>query len=368
MRVAIVHDYLVQRGGAERVVEVFHEMFPDAPIFTSVFNPDTTWPSFRAMDVRPSFIQRITRSNTISRALLPLYPIAFASFDLRGYDLILSSTTAFAKGVRVPEGVPHVSFCHAVTRFLWDAHAYFDRQRASLPVRLGVGALGLALRPWDYSVAQQVTRFVAASANTAQRIRRYYGREAEVCHSPIDIRRFAPSARHQEYFFVASRLNAYKRIDLAVQACTQLALPLLVAGEGPDGPRLAALAGPTVRFLGRVSDEELRRHYARCRAFILPGEEDFGLTPLEAMASGRPVIAYARGGALETVVDGVTGTFFHEARVDALARVLESFDARAFDRSTLRIHAAAFDKERFKGRMSAILEHVTNAMRTQADG
>jgi len=358
LKVAIVHDYLVQRGGAERVVEVMHEMYPDAPIYTSVYNADTTWPSFREMDVRPSFIQRITTSNRISRALLPLYPVAFARFDLRGYDVVLSSTTAFAKGVRPPPGVPHVCYCNAVTRFLWGAEAYFAQQQASLPVRLGVGTLGTVLRPWDYAAAQRVTQFVAGSANTAARIKRYYHREAVVCHSPIDASRFAPSDHVADYYLVVSRLNAYKRIDLAVQACTRLDLPLLVAGEGPDRARLEAMAGPTVRFLGRVSDDELRHHYATCRAFILPGEGDFGLTPLEAMASGRPVIAYAAGGALETVVEGVTGAFFHAQTVDVLMETLRTFDADRYDPATLRAHAMGFDKEAFKRKLGSVVEGV----------
>lgn len=355
MKVAIVHDYLVQRGGAERVVEVLHEMYPEAPIYTSVYNPATTWPSFRTMDVRTSFIQRITRSNAISRALLPLYPAAFASLDLRGYDLVLSSTTAFAKGVRVPLKAVHVCYCHAVTRFLWDADAYFARQSTGIPVRLGVGALAAALRPLDYRAAQGVTHFVANSANTAQRIERHYHRTASVCHAPIDATRFTPSDQTEDYFFIAARLNAYKRIDLAVQACSSLGLPLLVAGDGPDRRRLEALAGPTVRFLGRISDEELRRHYAVCRAFIMPGEEDFGLTPLEAMASGRPVIAYAAGGALETVVEDVTGTLFHEQTAGALADTLSRFDARRYTPTFVRTHAMTFDKERFKARLATIV-------------
>ncbi len=363
LKVAIVHDYLVQRGGAERVVEVMHEMYPDAPIYTSVYNPGATWPSFRQMDVRPSFIQRITTSNRISRALLPLYPVAFARFDLRGYDVVLSSTTAFAKGVRPPPGIPHVCFCHAVTRFLWDADAYFAQQNTGLPVRLGVGALGTALRSWDYATARRVTQFVANSANTARRIERYYRREAVVCHSPIDAARFAISPRVEDYYFIVSRLNAYKRIDLAVQACTRLGLPLLVAGEGSDRARLEALAGPTVRFLGQVSNDELRQHYAACRAFILPGEEDFGLTPLEAMASGRPVIAYAAGGALETVVEGVTGMFFREQTVDALTQRLREFEAERYDPLKLRAYAMGFDKERFKGRLGAIVASVAAGRR-----
>ena len=355
MKVAIVHDYLVQRGGAERVVEVFHEMFPAAPIYTSVYNPETTWPSFRQMDVRPSFMQKITRSNTMSRALLPLYPVAFATFDLRGYDLVLSSTTAFAKGVRMPSGAPHVCYCNAVTRFLWDADAYFAQQGASLPTRLAVGALAAPLRRWDYRAAQRVTLFVANSANIAARIHTHYHRDSVVCHCPIDASRFAPAASVEDYYFVIARLNAYKRVDLAVQACTRLGLPLVVAGDGPDRRRLESLAGPTVRFLGRISDEELRHHYAACRALIVPGIEDFGLTPLEAMASGRPVIAYAAGGALETVIEGVTGTFFHSPTPDALGDTLALFDPTHYSSAVVRDHATAYDKEPFKQKMAEII-------------
>lgn len=368
MKVAIIHDYLVQRGGAERVVEVFHEMYPDAPIYTSVYNPDTTWPSFRDMDVRPSFMQRITRSNKISRALLPLYPAAFASFDLRVYDLILSSTTAFAKGVRVPLGVPHVCYCNAVTRFLWDADTYFDRQGTHRVVRSGVGLLGALLRPWDYAAAQRVTQFVAGSTNTARRIERFYHRDAIVCHSPIDAARFTLSSHIEDYFFATARLNTYKRIDLAVQACTQLGLQLLVAGEGPDRRRLEGLAGPTVRFLGRISDDELRHHYATCRAFIMPGEEDFGLTPLEAMASGRPVIAYASGGALETIVDGVTGAFFEQQTVASLVETLANFDSSAYNPQIARKHAMAFDKEIFKQRMLTVIHGIAHRQGCEREG
>jgi glycosyltransferase involved in cell wall biosynthesis len=223
-----------------------------------------------------------------------------------------------------------------------------------------VGALAGVLRRWDYAAAQRVTQFVAGSANTARRIQQYYHRESIVCHSPIDAARFTPSTHVEEYFFIAARLNAYKRIDLAVRACTQLGLPLYIAGDGPDRRRLECLAGPTIRFLGRISDDELRHHYAACRAFIVPGEEDFGLTPLEAMASGRPAIAYAAGGALETVVEGVTGTFFHAPTVEALSDTLTRFDAARYNPGVLRAHAMSFDKVRFKEYLGALVSQVAH--------
>jgi glycosyltransferase involved in cell wall biosynthesis len=350
LRVALVHDYLNQAGGAEKVVEVFAEMFPGAPIYTSVFDPEAMPAVWRSLDVRTSFMQRISPRLKVAKALFPLYPTAFESFDLSGYDLVLSSTTTFAKGVITRPETCHVCYCNNPTRFLWMYHEYLRYEALPAPARVVLPWVVTPLRVWDYATAQRVDFFVAGSCNAARRIAKYYRRESDVVQAPIDAAAFTPSTDVGDYFLVVSRLQPYKRIDLAVEACTRLGLPLHVAGDGPDAARLRSLAGPTVRFLGRISDFERREQMARCRALVFPGEEDFGLTPLEAPASGRPVIAFGAGGALETVKEGETGVFFREPTVDSLADALRAFDDR-FDPAVLCAHAAQFDRSVFKRRL-----------------
>lgn len=354
LRVALIHDYLNQPGGAEKVVEVFAEMFPGAPIYTSVYDRDRMPDVWRGLDIRTSFMQRLTPRVELAKALVPLYPAAFELFDLRRYDLVLSSTTAFAKAVITRPETCHVCYCNNPTRFLWMYHDYFEHERLPGPFRGVLPWLVTPLRTWDYVAAQRVDYFVAGSRNAARRIAKYYRRESDVVQSPIDASFFRPAGDAQDYFLVAARLQAYKRIDLAVEACTRLSLPLHVIGEGPDRGRLQSLAGPTVSFLGRLSDAELRDQMAHCRALIFPGEEDYGLAPLEAQASGRPVIAYGAGGALETVREGETGAFFREPTVSALADALRSF-RDTYDPNVLRAHAMTFDKSIFKERMYELL-------------
>ena len=351
---AIVHDYLNQPGGAEKVVEIFAEMFPGAPIYTSVYDRERMPDVWRELDVRTSFMQRLSPRLTIAKALLPLYPVAFELFDLRRYDLVLSSTTAFAKGVITRPETCHVCYCNNPTRFLWMYHDYVAYERFPALVQAVVPWLVGPLRVWDYVAAQRADYFVAGSRNAARRIAKYYRRESDVVPSPIDASFFRPDGPVGDYFLVAARLQSYKRIDLAVEACTQLGLPLHVVGDGPDRARREELAGPSVRFLGRVSDEEVRRQIVACRALIFPGEEDFGLTPLEAQACGRPVIAYAAGGALETIKEGETGLFFDEPTLGSLLEVLKNFKD-TFDPQVLRQHAMGFDKEVFKGRLYDVL-------------
>jgi glycosyltransferase involved in cell wall biosynthesis len=350
-------------GGAERVVEVFAEMFPNAPLFTSVYERDRMPDVWRHVDVRTSFLQRISPRLAIAKALLPLYPTAFELFDLRGYDLVLSSTTAFAKGVITRPETCHVCYCNTPTRVFWQYHDYFEPERLRGVYRLASPLFPLLMTPlrvWDYAAAQRVDFFVAGSRNAARRIAKYYRRESEVVPPPIDASYFCPSGPVGDHFLVVARLLAYKRIDLAVQACTRLGLPLHIVGDGPDRRRLQALAGPTVRFLGRVSDEEVRRQMCSCRAFIFPGEEDFGLTPLEAQACGRPVIAYAAGGALETVKEGDTGMFFREPTVESLSAALRAFEDQ-YDPARVRAHALAFDKAVFEKRMYEVLARCYQA-------
>jgi len=353
-RVALVHDYLNQAGGAEKVVEIFAEMFPRAPIYTSVYDRAKMPDVWRTLDVRTSFMQRITPRVSLAKALVPLYPTAFELFDLSSYDLVLSSTTAFAKGVITRPETCHVCYCNNPTRLFWMYHDYLRYERLPPGARSVLPWLTTPLRVWDYAAAQRVDYFVAGSFNAARRIAKYYRRGSDVVQPAIDTSQFHPSAVVEDFFLVVSRLQPYKRIDLAVEACTRLGLPLCIVGSGPDHARLQKLAGPTVRFLGRVSDAEVQLLLARCRALLFPGEEDFGLTPLEAQASGRPVVAYGSGGVLETVIEGQTGQFFREPTVDSLVEALVSFDD-TYDPQVLRRQAERFDKQVFKERMYAVL-------------
>jgi glycosyltransferase involved in cell wall biosynthesis len=352
--VALVHDYLNQQGGAEAVVEVFTTMFPGAPLYTSVYDADRMPSSWRGVDVRTSFLQRLSPRLSFARLFTPLYPSAFESFDLSEFDLVLSSTTTFAKGVVTGPATCHVCYCNTPTRFLWRYHDYLAHENLPTFARRLLPLLTTPLRVWDYAASQRVDFFVAGSRNAAQRIAKYYRRESQVVHSPIDSDFFHSTREAGDYFLVVARLQPYKRIDVAVQACTLLGLPLRVVGSGSDLTRLRAMAGPTVRFLGRVSSEEVRDQMSGCLALIFPGEEDFGLTPLEAMACGRPVIAYAAGGALETVKAGSTGLFFYEQTVESLCSLLSGFRDN-FDRRVLREHAVAFDRSAFKEKMYATL-------------
>jgi glycosyltransferase involved in cell wall biosynthesis len=354
LRVAIVHDYLNQAGGAEKVVETFCDMFPNAPIYTSVYDRERMPAFWRGRDVRTSFMQRLSSRLNIAKALVPLYPTAFEMFDFRGYDLVLSSTTAFAKGIVTRPETCHICYCNNPTRFLWMYHEYFEYERFPNFMRGIFPWLATLMRSWDFNAAQRVDYFVAGSYNAARRIAKYYRRNSDVVQPPIDARFFRPTAQPADYFLVVSRLQPYKRIDLAIEACNRLNLPLRIVGKGPDRTRLERLAGSTVQFLGSVGDEDVRDLMSACRALLFPGEEDFGLTPLEVQACGRPVIAYRAGGSLETVVEGVTGSFFAKQTVESLCQVLEGF-SDSYDSAAIRTHAKRFDRLEFKRRLFDVL-------------
>ena len=359
MNLALIHDYLAQAGGAERVVSAMHEIYPEAPLYTSVYDPSSTLPCFAEMDVRTSFLQRWpVASKRWHKLALPFYPAAFERMDLTGYDVVLSSTSGFAKGVLTGPETCHVCYCHTPARFAWRQREYLNQSRDGRLLAPFLGGLLRRLRAWDLASAGRVDYFVANSHNVAQRIRAHYGREAAVIYPPIETSKYAPVSGDQvgDYFLVVSRLVGYKRIDLAIEACNRLRLPLRVIGTGPELPALRRLAGPTVQFLGRRPDAEVAEAYARCRALIFPGEEDFGLTPLEAMASGRPVVAYGAGGALETVVAGETGLFFPEQTPDSLAAALTQAQTIPFSPDALRAHALRFDKSLFLDRLRQFVD------------
>ena len=350
MKVALVHDYLNQYGGAERVLEELHSLFPTAPVYTSMYWPEKMSPAIRTMDVRTSFMQSLPLVTRKHQSYLLLYPLAFQGFDLSGYDVVISNSSAFCKGVATGPRTLHICYCLTPMRWVWNYHRYVERERLGKLVRLALPAAIRRLRAWDVSTARNVDRFIAISRAVAARIRHYYQREATVIHPPVNCSAFAPQpGREGDYYLVVARLIPYKRIDLAVDAFTRLGLPLkIVSSGGRDEPVLRARAGPNVEFLGRVSDVELRDLLACCRAFVFPGEEDFGIAPLEANASGRPVIAFASGGALDTVVDGETGMLFHAQTVEALMAAVQRVERSSWDPCAIRAHAEKFDTSVFR--------------------
>lgn len=365
MRIALVHDYLNQYGGAERVLEVLHELYPSAPVYTSLFDPAVMPPRFRSWDIRTSFIGRIPLARRFHRSLLLLYPLAFESFDLSGYDVVLSNSSAWAKGVITPPHTLHICYCLSPMRWAWSYDLYVREERISRPARVLLPPGVHYLRLWDVVSARRVDRFVGISRVVVQRIAKYYRRPADLIFPPVDVTGTPFQEEPGEEFLVVSRLVPYKRVDLAVAACTRLNAPLRVIGDGRDRQRLMALAGPTIRFDGRLSDEAVHAALGRCRAFLFPGEEDFGIAPVEAMAAGRPVIAYAAGGALDTVVEGLSGRFFAPQTVDALTDALAAFNPQAFQPRAIREHAMQFDTGAFRERIRQYVEQAYREHRAQ---
>jgi len=353
LKVALVHDYLNQYGGAERVLEELHELFPSAPVFTSMYWPEKMSATIRGLDVRTSFMQRLPLVTRNHQPFLLLYPLAFESFDLNEFDVVISNSSAFCKGVITAPGTLHICYCLTPMRWVWNYHAYVERERLGTLARLVLPAAISQLRSWDVATAQNVDRFLAISRTVAARINKYYRRDSAVIYPPVNCDAFAQSTtRVDDYYLIVSRLIPYKRIDLAVDAFTRLGLPLKIVGSGGrDLPALRARAGRNVEFVGRVSDAELKQLYARCRGLVFPGEEDFGIAPLEANASGRPVIAYAGGGALDTVVDGETGVLFPQQQVDSLIEAIRRAENIGWDADQLRRHARKFDREVFREQM-----------------
>ncbi len=356
LKVALVHDYLNQEGGAERVVEALCRAYSASPLYTSLYHADAMGPFWRDVDIRTSFMQSLHPSLRVAKALLPLYPFAFESFDFTGYDVALSSCSTFAKGILTGPETCHICYCHSPARYAWMYRDYVAGMRLGRAGRVLLPAMISPLRVWDFAAAQRVDHFIANSRNTAARIAKYYRRESTVMHPPIDIDAFEPAATTEPYFLVLARLLPYKRIDVAIEAFNRLRRPLLVVGDGPDAGRLRRLAGPTVRFAGRVDDAEARHYLRSCQALIWPGEEDLGIAPLEALASGRPVVAYQAGGAVETLVEGVTGRFFNRQTPYALMDVLRSFDPDGYDLAVLRGHVAEFDVRIFQRRLQHFIE------------
>jgi glycosyltransferase involved in cell wall biosynthesis len=370
MRLALVHDDLVQAGGAERVAARFHEMWPDAPLYTSIYDPKHTLPEFAGADVRTSYLQRTPfSSRRLHKLALPLFPAAIESLDLSSYNVVLSSSSRFAKGVLTPPKTCHICYCHTPARFAWRPEDYFGRGRAARFVWPLMRIMLNRLRNWDMKSADRVDYYIANSHNVAERIKRFYGREATVIYPPIETAKFRPlgDGKPGEAFLVVSRLVGYKRIDLAIEACNRLNLPLRIVGTGPALPALERMAGPTIQLLGRLTDTQIADEYARCRAFIFPGEEDFGIAPLEAMASGRPVVAFGAGGALETVISGETGFFFEQPTAESLMAALNAVQQAEFDPDALRAHALRFDSQVFQDQIRSFVQSACEEYARRAE-
>jgi glycosyltransferase involved in cell wall biosynthesis len=358
MKIAVVHDYFTQLGGAEKVAEELMRMLPGAALHSTVALPDCMPPGLAGVPVETSWMQKLPGMRRYYRFYFLLYPLALPSLDLSPYDLVVSSSSGYAKGVHTHPDAIHVCYCHTPMRWAWSFESYSAREKMGAAQRLLLPLLVRGLRQWDEGASRQPDHFIANSQTVAARIRRVYGRFAEVIHPPIDLGRFRSSSEQDDYYIVLARLVSYKRIDLAVQACSALGRRLLVIGDGPDRPRLMANAGPTVSFLGRLSDSEVEHHAARCRALIFPGEEDFGMAPLEIAAAGRPTIAYRAGGAVETIVDGVTGIFFDRENPEDLAAAIVRFERIDWSPATLRHHAMRFGSDVFQARFRSFLDKV----------
>lgn len=359
MRVALVHDYLVQYGGAERVLECLAEVFPLAPVYTLVYDDKLFKNAFGKRKIYTSFLQSLPFSKSHHRSFPILMPMAIESFDLSAYDLVISDSNSYAKGIITNTQTLHICYCHTPMRYAWDdCHSYAQAFPFSFITRKLVPVAMNYIRLWDKISAERVDRFIANSAFVSRRVSKYYRKEAAIIHPPVDVSFYEKSfgAKKGDYFLVVGRLIQYKRLDLAIEAFNVLGLPLKIIGDGPEAGRLKKKAKKNIQFLGRLSDEETRNYYAGAKAFIFPQEEDFGIVLLESMASGTPVIAYRGGGALEVVKEGINGTFFDEQSAESVINAVKRFQSLAFDKNAIIDSVRDFDKKFFKKRIKEFVE------------
>jgi glycosyltransferase involved in cell wall biosynthesis len=356
-KVALIHDWLVTYRGGEKVLEAIAELFPEAPIFTLFHTPNRSGATLAKHPTHASFLNAVPGAHKIYRHLLPLMPMAIESFDLKGFDLVISSSHCVAKGVIVDPSALHICYCHTPMRYAWDkAGEYFAGWKKAL-----VFPFLHYLRQWDVTSSARVDYFLANSRWIGERIEKYYRRPSSVVYPFVDAGNFSLAAQTAgDYYLIVAGFAPYKRIDLAIEACERLGRKLIIVGEGQDERRLKSLAGSHTTFLGRVDGSKLNDLYAGAKVFLFPGEEDFGIAPLEAMACGRPVIAYGRGGVVETVIDGKTGTFFAEPNVESLAEAIERFERTpgAFDPVACRKRALEFDRARFQSSFRSSVERL----------
>ena len=376
MKIAIVHDWLTGMRGGEKVLEVFCELWPDADLYTLLYLPGKLSPSIERHKISTSFIQKLPAAATWYRNYLPLFPLAIEQFDLRDYDLVISTSHCVAKGVKTSGSACHISYIHTPMRYVWELFDdYFGPGKIHPAKRAFARLIRPFLQRWDVKSAAGVDAFIANSEHVKKRIARHYHRDATVIHPPVETDAFSISESIGDYYLIVSAFAPYKRIDLAIEAFAKLGRPLKVVGSGQEQKKLTGAGSRNIEFLGWRTTEQIQDLYAGCRAFIFPGEEDFGITPLEAQASGRPVIAYAKGGALETVVgaypDGerskglCTGVFFREQTVDALCEAVEFFESEnpVSEPAALREHALCFDRENFAVKIRRFVEESLESCR-----
>lgn len=366
MRLALAHEYFSVRGGAERVVEVLHAMWPSAPVYT-FFHDVRRYGALPGWDVRTSCLQQFPIGGGVHRALLPLYPNAAAHLRVADdADVVVTSTSAFIKGIALPERAVHVAYCHSPTRYLWDQADQYLADEVPPPLRPVVRELFVRLREADRDAAARVDRWIANSAVVRERIERYYGAESEVVHPPIDVGRYAPAERGDFWLFAPGRLVAYKRGDVAVDVFDRIGMRLIVTGDGRERGALERRAKENVTFAGRVDDETLRQLLASARGLIFPGEDDFGIVCAEALASGTPVVALRAGGVVEIVRDGIDGLLVDGADVDAFEAAVLRIERHGVDREEIRRGASRFDRPRFEERVRAIVDEAFERGRAAA--
>lgn len=358
VKVALVHDWLTNMGGAERVVINFKEIYKDSPIYTTLYNPEKLDDELKNTDVRTSFLQNEKNLKKGHQSLLPFMPMAFESFDLNEYDVVLSSSSSCAKGVVTNPNSMHVCYCHTPMRYSWEFYYEYANNWDMKKIKKNMLKYFINyIRVWDNVSSNRVDYFIANSQNVARRIWKHYRRESVVIHPPVRCKLFNISDIDEDYFLILSRLVPYKKVDLAVKAFNELGLPLVVIGDGVERQKLESMAKDNIKFLGRQPDSVIKEYYSKCRAFLFPGDEDFGITPLEAQASGRPVIAFGKGGALETVVENESGVFFEKQTVESLKYAVKKFENIKFDKQIIRKHAEEFDEDIFKQKINNFINN-----------
>ncbi|PIP29363.1 glycosyl transferase [Candidatus Kuenenbacteria bacterium CG23_combo_of_CG06-09_8_20_14_all_36_9] len=359
MKVALVNDMLVQEGGQERVLRALMELYPKAPIFVLFYDQNKKEKYYQTKEIVPSFLQKFPEIEKRYQWLLPLMPTAIESHDLRAFDLIISSSSSFAKGVLVQPATKHICYCHTPTRYLWSEwHGYVEDLHYPKIIKKILPFYLSHLRNWDYNAGQRVDYFLANSKTVQARVKRYYQKDSTVIYPPVDTENFFIAKNLSNYYLIGGRLVPYKRYDLAVKAFNKLNMPLKIFGMGPEYNYLKSIAKKNIEFLGEVTETEKARLYAESLAFINPQEEDFGITTIEAMSSGRPVIAYDRGGAIETIKAGETGEFFQDQTWEDLANTIIHFQPEKFDSKKIKLHAEQFNKKRFMEEIKSFVDGV----------